>query len=209
MVGGWKGWRGGQAVDVNREKAERLLGYTELSIITHFKMHDIFHYWMQQLRTFTVFLNTLKNLFWTTTCSRSHSPPQTLCTQTTNITPKLGHIVKTQNNSFQVLHSVQIFLKHAVSQITPQLNISEPWFKVSWFKIFPNWRLIFFMSLAKTPNKLHTTSLNFIFLNFRFFMHFKTKHLVPTAFRGPGLRSRYSDSLQATVSLQVWDKFTS
>jgi hypothetical protein len=127
-----------------------LLGYTELSIITHFKMHDIFHYWMQQLRTFTVFLNTLKNLFWTTTCSRSHSPPQTLCTQTTKITSKLGHIVKIQNKSFQVLHSVQIFLKHAVSQITPQLNISEPWFKVSWFKIFPNWRLIFFMSLAKT-----------------------------------------------------------
>jgi hypothetical protein len=38
------GGGGGQAVDFNREKEERLLGYTELSIITHFKMHDIFHY---------------------------------------------------------------------------------------------------------------------------------------------------------------------
>jgi len=42
----WWGLEGveGGGMDFNREKGKRLLGYRQLSIITHFKKHDIFHY---------------------------------------------------------------------------------------------------------------------------------------------------------------------
>jgi hypothetical protein len=37
-------FRSGGGWTSNREEEDRLLGYIELSIIIHFKMHDIFHY---------------------------------------------------------------------------------------------------------------------------------------------------------------------